>query len=578
MLAVLAALTVLLPVVVGSPAGAQEDSKEPLRFALSFDDTNLTPYTYLVYQNLTMVWDTLFWHDSENNIVPWMVESFEVSEDGMTWDLTLHEGLRWHDGEPVTAEDVAFTFDYVAQHEHGRWTSEVDNVASVTTDGERNVTIELQEASATFAFQPLADLPIMPQHIYEDIDNPQDFTEELPVGSGPFQMVERNPGESYRLEAVDDYFKGAPAVDEIVAPIINDASAMFSALRAGDVDATYRDVPPGQVSEFQAAEFEIAQGTGFGTFRLLFNLERPGLEDKAVRQAIALAVDEQELVDTVLNGFGLPGSPGFMHPESRWAHPELEAEHDPDAARSLLDEEGIVDSDGDGVREVDGTPLSFEVLVYASEPDRIRAGELMGEMVNEVGIEFSVQSLEFETVDERVEQGDYQAAILWLTPPFQTDPDTLRRVFATDGDLNQVNYSNPEFDALAGQQRTQVDEDARLETVLEMQEIIAEDVPMLVFFHSDLLYPYRPGPITDWSFTTGIGIYDKTALLASDGGMDLADDATATPAPTVAATPAGDDGDGGGAALPILIGLVIAVAVLGGGALLWRQARSGIEG
>lgn len=553
-------------------AGAVEESSErTLRFALTWDDTNLTPYTYLVYQNLTLVWDTLFWHDTDNRIVPWMVESHEVSEDGTRWDLTLHEGMRWHDGEPVTADDVKFTFEYVATHEHGRWTDEVENVASVETQGDRQVTITLKEPSATFAFQPLADLPIMPRHVFEGIDNPKEATEQLPVGSGPFRLVDIQPGQSYRFEAVEDYFKGRPAVDVIEAPIIADAPPMFLALKAGDVHATYRSVPPGQISEFQTDEYKIAQGPGFGTFRLLFNQDRPGLDQREVRQAIALAVDEQELVDTVLNGFGIPGNPGFIHPASPWAHPDLQAEHDPEAARQLLEEAGITDADGDGVREAEGTPLSFEVLVYATEPDRIRAGQLMAEMVRKVGIDFTVQSLEAETVDERVDEGDYQAAILWLTPPFQTDPDSLRRLFATDGDLNRVGYSNPEFDELAATQAAQVDEEARRQTVLEMQEILARDVPTLVYYHSDLLYPYRPAAVGDWTFTAGIGIYDRTALLESQPAS--VQGATETASPAAGAQPGGD----GGAGATVALIVVVLVAVAGvGGVAVWRRARAGV--
>lgn len=574
------ALALLLP--AARTGRAQDTADTTLRFALTWDDTNLTPYTYLVYQNLTLVWDTLFWHDTDNRIVPWMVESHEVSEDGTRWDLTLHEGLRWHDGEPVTADDVKFTFEYVATHEHGRWTGEVDNVASVDSDGDRQVTITLNEPSATFVFQPLADLPIMPQHVFAGVDNPKEFTEELPVGSGPFRMVEMRPGEFYRFEAVDDYFRGRPAVDVLEAPIINEASAMFLALEAGDVHATYRPVPPGQISEFQSDEYEIAQGPGFGTFRLLFNLERPGVDQREVRQAVALAVDEQELVDTVLAGFGIPGNPGFVHPASPWANPELEAEHDPEAARQLLDDSGIVDSDGDGIREAEGTPLSFEVLVYATEPDRIRSAELMAEMVREVGVEFVVQSLEAETVDERVDEGDYQLAILWLTPPFQTDPDSLRRLFASDGDLNRVGYANSEFDALAATQARQVDEQARRQTVFEMQEILARDVPTLVYYHSDLLYPYRPVAIDEWAFTSGIGIYDRTALLESipaaaepDPAPSPADTAAE---PTDAASPAAapDSDDDGGTSTGVV--LVLALLVLGGagGVVVWRRARASV--
>lgn len=257
-----------------------------------------------------------------------------------------------------------------------------------------------------------------------------------------------------------------------------------------------------------------------------------------------------------------------MHPTSEWANPDLEAVHDAREAQALLDRAGIVDTDGDGIREAGGRPLSFGLIVYATEPDRIRAAELMREMVAEVGIEFRVESLEFQTVDDRVEGGDSELAIPWLTPPFQTDPDTLRRFFASDGDRNQTGYSNAEFDRLASEQSRTVDQQERRRIVFRIQEILARDVPTVVYYHSDLIHPYRTTAVADWAFVQGVGIYDKTALLESTAVGEERREPEAE----------AEEAEAERSVLPVVLVVLGIVAVAALAVLGWRRARGGLQG
>lgn len=300
---------------------------------------------------------------------------------------------------------------------------------------------------------------------------------------------------------------------------------MFSALRSGEIDTASREVPPELIEDFQAnEEIDLLRGPGFATRLLQFNAERPPFDDVAVRRAIGLAIDRQALVDTLLLGFGTLGNPGFVHPSSPFARADLELSRDVEQAQALLEGAGYADSDGDGVREdADGEPLSFELLVYANNPERIRAAELIRDAVAEIGIEISVQTLDTTTVDSLVWPGfdvaqgrDFDLAMWNWSASVQTDPSRLADLLASDpatGPLNVGGYASAEFDALVEELRTTLDTDARRAIIGEMQGVIAQDLPFVPLYYADGIYAYRPDAYDGYVFVKGLGIVNKHSFI-----------------------------------------------------------------
>ena len=178
-------------------------------------------------------------------------------------------------------------------------------------------------------------------------------------------MAEYQPDQFYRLEANADYFRGRPAIDEITVPIIKETNATFSALKAGEIDATSVPLTPQLVLEFESTQgLKVVRGPGFVNTILQFNTRQPPFGRKAIRQAVALAIDRKALVDTLLLGHGVAGSPGYSHPSLPWANPNVsQPQRDVARANQLLDSTGYTTRDADGTRSsADRQRLQFTIL------------------------------------------------------------------------------------------------------------------------------------------------------------------------------------------------------------------------
>ncbi|NJO81971.1 MAG: hypothetical protein HC828_03720 [Blastochloris sp.] len=301
-------------------------------------------------------------------------------------------------------------------------------ITTIEAPDARTVVMTLANPNPAFALQPLADVPIIPQHIWEGTTDPN--TVENSVGSGPYQLAEYEPEQFYRLTANPNYFAGAPTAPEIVLPIISEPNTIFAALRSGEIDATIRSVPPELVSDFEGnADLALQKGPGYATSLLQFNTERAPWDKTAVRQAISRAINRQQLIDTILLGQGTIGNPGWFHPASPVHQLTDLPPFDLAAAQAMLDEAGYTDSDGDGVREADGTPLAGELLVYANNPIRLRSAELIAAGLEPLGVSLSVTALDPDSVDAQVwpefdvAQGrDFDLAIWNWSAPIQINP------------------------------------------------------------------------------------------------------------------------------------------------------------
>lgn len=516
-----------------------EERVESLTVAIPGYENNVTPLTLsfgsfpLTHDMINLVYDTLFWSTADGEPDPWLAESAEPSEDGTMWTVHLRDGVVWHDGEPFDAEDVQFTFDYYKNFERGRYAHHVSEVPlyvrSAIVDP---LTIELHFDTPTSVFIsiPGGDLPILPEHVWSEIDEPSTATDMLPVGTGPFELVEMEPDQRYRFQANDDYFKGAPLVGELTTTVVPDPTAAFAALRTGQVAlAAGRNVPAQLLGEFESLEdVEVVEGNRFESFHLYFNTPKEPLSDAQLRRAIDFAIDDQAVVDTILQGLGTVGRPSFIHPESPWAlapdEPAAAARYDPDEAREILDDAGYVDTDGDGIRETpDGEPLSFEIMGSANEPQDLRTAQLVAQQVSEVGVELSVLGLDPATVRSRRSPGEdgvapFDIRIGSLDTHAHADPDGLLYFFHGGplgfGDVIS-GYDNDEFDALAEEAAATPDLEDRKDLINQLQEMISSDVPVITMAYIDGVYAYRPGMYDNWVSDPGHGVFNKRSFLPS---------------------------------------------------------------
>jgi len=307
-----------------------------------------SPFAYIAgpgYLQASYIYDTLLWKDATGRLLPWLARSVQRSADGLTYTFWLRDGIRWHDGRPLTAEDVAFTFEYFARQSLGPLLlAQPVNVRRAQVRGPGVVEVTLEIAAVTFLEQVAGALPIIPKHVWRSIkDAPQAQDPAVLVGCGPYKLKSYSAGEgSYLFVANDAYFLGSPFVRRIELVPVDDE---LVALQAGVIDAAA--TPPEGVGRDALARFRpdpafgIVRSIGDFSFPLIWNLSRGGaLADVRFRRACALGLDRTAVVTRLLGGEGQAGNPGFL-PPNHPLHVDVEQyAFDPRAANGLLDGAG----------------------------------------------------------------------------------------------------------------------------------------------------------------------------------------------------------------------------------------------
>ena len=283
--------------------------------------------------------------------VPWAASSVDPVDD-VTIDVTLREGMTFHDGEPLTAEDIVFTFDYYIDSDYNYFDSYLAAIDTVEQTGDLSVRFNLREPSAPFATITLSQIPILPQHLWEGIENPGDLTpDEIPtVGSGPFVFDRYDRGEFMSITTNPDHFHADEiAVDAVEFLIYADAEGVFTALQTGQIDMTAWRLEPGQIPLAEEnEELTVVSVPDFGYYHMTFNTRREPFDDRAVRRALSMAMDRERMVNVLLDGRGEVGTSIIAPVNAFWHNAFVERfDYDLDAARAELEEAGYSwDDDG----------------------------------------------------------------------------------------------------------------------------------------------------------------------------------------------------------------------------------------
>ena len=513
---------------------AQDSSSERVRIALTGDESTVNPYTYVTgypgWNLLLLQYDTLFQLNASGVPEPWLVTSAETSDDGLTVTLNLRDDVLWHDGEQFTSEDVVFTVNYFKEFVHGRFTRSLGSIAAAEANGDYTVVLTLSAPAPSLELGTFADVPMMPQHVWSEIDAPNaedaEFSIDVNIGTGPYKIVEYQSNQFYRFEANAEYFAGAPSVQELVFIQYADTTGTVAALQSNEVDMLVQSVPPEQADLLSmGGEITITRGPLFTTEMLIFDMEQAPFNNAVVRQAMSFAIDRQDIVDTVFLEAATVGNIGWIHPASLFRNTDVETVYDLGQAIGLRDEAGIIDSDGDGVRELNGEPLSFEFLAASDNSLRIRTAELVREMLLQIGIDAQVVVMERTAQVQAVwpefdvsKGRNYQMAIFGWSAPVQADPIRIATLVNSDpavGVINLSGYVNPVADELSLELLRTIDPDRQQELLSELQAIIAEDLPFIMIAYPDGMYAYRPSIYDGWVFMTGQGVFHKLSFLAA---------------------------------------------------------------
>lgn len=521
-------MTSMLAMAAVSPmqAMAEENSVEMLTIGMTKDQSTITPFTYINgtpgFDVMRFIYDSLFTIDENNVAVPWMVaDDYEVSEDFRTYKVTLLDGIKWQDGEPLTAEDVKFTFEYVLTQENGRWIGIASGVESIDMDG-NVITFHLTDPNPDFIRSGLADMRIVAKHVYEGVE---DATTVPSMGSGAYKMTDYVADQYYTMEAFDDYFKGTPTVKTLQLPIISDSSVMQQSLISGEIAAYTGSISPELIETYEAAEdIELIATEGYVSTLLLFNCERAPFDEADFRVALTYAVDLDEIIEQVCLGKADKGTAGYVKEGLAEYTEGLDYVYDPDKAAEMLDSLGYTETDENGMRlGKDGKEMDLELLVQSGNTTRTRTAELIAQQLGKVGVKVTVTSMEAGSVDDKVwpefdvsKGRDYDMAMWgWSAPVIQKAGAIVTACysdFVAGGD-NLGGYRSDEFDALAAKYLASEDVAERLDLAQEMQTLAASEAPFMTLFFMDTVSAVNTEQYSGWKEAKGTYAFNVFSFL-----------------------------------------------------------------
>jgi peptide/nickel transport system substrate-binding protein len=541
--------------------------------------------------------DYMLWHLNYDFLVgfdaktleprPELATAWEVSPDGKMWTFTIRDDATWQDGVPVTANDVAFTFNYINENQLLNLAVYTDGITKAVATDDTHVQISTKAPKANMLRMVV---PILPEHIWSKIGGKEagtSYGNPPPiVGDGPFQLVEWQKGKFVRLIANPTYWGGKPKIDELIFQLYTNPDTMTQDLKLGTIDGAI-DVPPAQFNALGTEQgLQANNATSWRFVEIGMNcydnpdsLGNPVLLDEQFRQAINWAVDRDKVMSIAFQNFATLGStliPPYSQYHWQPAQDQLFT-YNPDMADQLLDDAGYKDINGDGVRETkDGKPLTLRFYATSDAPENQTAGKLIVGWLRDVGIKVRFQVMDAGALIDAqynykgdVYAPDYDLFIWYWTqdvdPQFQLSIYTPQQI---EG-WNDCLWTDPEYTKLNAQQSTTIDFDARKPIVDQMQQIFYEAAPYAILVYPFQLEAYDTQGWTGWVHVPGdLTGEQQGAVLYSYNNID-----TYRFVEPVATTASTADSGSSSSTTWIIVGVVAALVVILIIVLLARRGR-----
>ena len=462
----------------GTGGGGSGGGSNTLVAAVSAQPDQLDPHkttAYPSFQVLENVYDTLVVPNAQDlTMEPSLAESWETSDDQLTWTFTLRDGVTFHDGSTFDSADVVYSYRRIID-ENLTNADRFANVAAVEAPDPRTVVIRLSQPTPNLlerigAFKGMA---ILPENAEQDLDLATEAN-----GTGPFKL-ESSDASSTVLTAYTDYWGGAPKIDGVEFRYITEPAAALTALQNGEVQWT-DNVPPQQIQSLEGDDsVELQTTPSVDYWYMSMNYDRPPFDNRDVRRAISFAIDREAVAEAAWFGAAQPNETAIPR-DSSFYFDYAPFQPDPDQARQLLQQAGVQ------------TPLTMGLMVTDQFPETVTAAQVIASQLEPIGINVDIQTLDFATWLDRQGKGDYDAFYLgWLG---NLDPAAFYQdQHMTGGANNYQGYSNPQVDQLLQQGAVEPDQAARKQIYDQAAKIIVDDVSYLYLYNPDVVQAWAPG-------------------------------------------------------------------------------------
>jgi peptide/nickel transport system substrate-binding protein len=470
-----------------APGGGAEGSKsaDSVVIGVASEPDTLSPLLGYGKDGNSKIFDGLLARDADLKLRPALAKALpEVAGDGRTYTYTLRDGVEFSDGEPLTSDDVVFTYRTILDAKTNNTArSELDAVQEVRASGDDKVVFTLKYPYAPFAGRTV--LPIVPEHIAGKQDPNTGSFNTKPVGTGPYVLSAWSKGEKLTFKANPNYWGGAPKVKTFTMAVIGDDNVRATRLRSGDLDGAI--LPPNLAATFKNDDGRRtydAKSYDFRTVTLPTAAKVTG--DRAIRQALDAAVDREAMVDKIVDGAGRPAY-GPLPTDDPWFTPDIERTQDLGKAKQILDRAGWKPGK-DGIRAKDGRRAAFTLLYPSGDKVRQDHALAYASDAKKAGIAVTVESATWEVIEPRMKNDAVLAGFGTTGDPDFGLYTLLHSSLAGDGFNNMARYDNPAVDQALDAGRRSQNPDEREAAYDTLQRELVKDPGYTFLTHIDHIY------------------------------------------------------------------------------------------
>lgn len=500
-----------------------------LIYHLSAEPATLNPITASdAYENTVNsgnVYETLIERNNETlELDPVLAESWEISEDKLTYTFKLRENVKWQDGEPFTSEDVVFSYQTIMDPKVDSpqlraYYQEIRDVEAIDDH-----TVKFTYARPYFlALEFCGGMPIVPKHVFQDGDFNTNPAGRAPVGTGPYKFLRWTTGRDIVLVKNPDYWGEQPKLNRIVYRIITDSSVSLQVLKREELDVS--GLTPIQWARQTSSKSFEEKFDKLAYFRpnysfIGWNLRKPFFSDKLVRQAMTHLVNRELILQQILFDLGAVVTNPFYINSPEYDEAITPYSYDPKKASELLQQAGWTDTNGNGLRDKDGVEFKFEFLIPAGSETGEKIATILKEELDKTGISMDIRKTEWAVFTTRLNEHNFDAVTLAWSMGVESDPYQVWSSTQADKGSNFVGFVNEEADSLIEAARKEFDRDKRIEMYRRFAEIVHEEQPYTFMFcnkstvavnkrfENVLVHPLGIDP-TEWHVPLPLQLYSE---------------------------------------------------------------------